>query len=143
MKVARTSLGIDQDEMGERLGVSREWISKVENGRQELGELLQIKLTRIEKELSGESTGADHVTPVNAARESPSRYGVPIERDTRHPNADDAPGSASEPTEAEILAFVSATLARATRVPGGRGHMLHTLRKAFPPGEYDPPAKTR
>ena len=51
LRAARLNLGDDQEEMGKRLGVSREWISKIENGREEMGELIQIKLARIEQDI--------------------------------------------------------------------------------------------
>lgn len=50
-RVVRMRLDLDQDGMGRRLGVSREWVSKLERGREEPSELLQIKLQKIEAEL--------------------------------------------------------------------------------------------
>lgn len=49
--MARMRLDIDQDEMGRRLGVSREWVSKLETGREAPSELMQYKLREIEATL--------------------------------------------------------------------------------------------
>ena len=46
-----------------------------------------------------------------------------------------------EPTQAEILAFVAAALARAARQPGGLGWSYQELRGIFPPGKIESPEK--
>ena len=46
-----------------------------------------------------------------------------------------------EPTQAEILAFVAAALARAARQPGGLGWSYQELRGIFPPGKIETPEK--
>jgi len=48
--------------MGRRLGVSREWISKIENGREAMGELIQIKLHKIELEIADGGTAESEAT---------------------------------------------------------------------------------
>jgi transcriptional regulator with XRE-family HTH domain len=49
----RKRLGWDQTKMGSSLGVTREWISKLERGQETVSELLQIKIQALEK---GETT---------------------------------------------------------------------------------------
>ena len=57
--------------MGRRLGVSREWISKIERGHKEMGELIQLKLQQIEHTLAGQGAAAS-VKPGHTATGIPS-----------------------------------------------------------------------
>ncbi|MBA4136749.1 MAG: hypothetical protein C0518_05480 [Opitutus sp.] len=65
LKRLRATLQLSQDEMAERLGVSRVWLSYLENAQREVNELLQIKIERLEKVAGVDS---EHVNPVDEKR---------------------------------------------------------------------------
>lgn len=50
LRQLRAALGLDQESMGERLGVSREWVSKLENEKEEFSEFVLLKMEKIGQE---------------------------------------------------------------------------------------------
>lgn len=63
--------------MGRLLGVSREWVSKLENGREDVSEFVMLKLAKLEGETSAGNVKKDHI-----AREDQAPYGG-LEREVR------------------------------------------------------------
>lgn len=77
----RRALRWDQEEMGRYLGRSREWVSRLENGRGEFGEIVVLKLEELERVQSRhanvtpeEATGAVVTARAWAVDEPPGEY---------------------------------------------------------------------
>lgn len=70
IRTLRKRLSLDQDQMGQELGLSREWVSKLETGKEEPSERVQLKVEKIARERglhfseSGFTVAAQSASPV-------------------------------------------------------------------------------
>jgi transcriptional regulator with XRE-family HTH domain len=119
---------MNQSAMASRLGVSREWLSRLETGSEEVSEIVQIKARELERE-TGQS-GAQKRTSPSPAVELP------------------ATPSSSEPTREDCLGYLAGYLDEAAGVPGAVGyvwiqlntHLPRDLLRRLKPAAAGPPA---
>lgn len=116
----RFRMGWDGLQMGNALGVTREWVSKLENGRAEPSELILRKLDEIENSMTLRREQSLTLSEQHAP------YSAKI-----------APtftsGSVSEPTDQQLVDYFLNSLAVARQVPGGRGYVWSQLKLNLSP----------
>lgn len=70
----RRRLDIDQKQMGDLLGVSREWVSRLERDRGEFSEIIRLKIEELEKGKSSHKRDGD--SHAGTASEDHARHGT-------------------------------------------------------------------
>ncbi len=123
----RRRLDLNQDEFGSRLGITREWVSKLESGRAAVSEILQIKLANLERELGSQTYQKLSAAAAGMVREGAAAFPPNPMRIT--------PGHeppAAEPTELDCLNYFQAYLQHMRTTPGGLGHTYIELQRHFP-----------
>lgn len=149
LKALRTDRGLSQEELARHLGVAREWVSKLENDREEFSEFVVMKMDALSmsdvksRHTSSAPIGSDGDHVAGAVAESPAEYESP-------PLAQRAPPPESprtqlnpkfappprEPTAQHCTDHFLAYLAAASHEPGGLGYTYRLLQKHFPLDEF-------
>jgi DNA-binding XRE family transcriptional regulator len=137
----RESMGLDQVQMGRLIGVGREWVSKLENDKQEFSEFVRLKLTSIMA--SGPTVAialAEDPAPFNSGKSllvsTALRGGVSRSERMQVNPAFATP--AAMPTRHDCEAHIAAYLDAAAHVPGGYAIALHKIKRALPLDEFAP-----
>jgi len=117
----RFRMGWDGLQMGNALGVTREWVSKLENGRAECSELILRKLDEIEGSMT-----LRREQSLTLSEEQLPRYSPKIASEFN-------PASASEPTDQQLVDYFLNSLTVARQVPGGRGYVWSQLKLNLSP----------
>ena len=104
------------------LGVSREWVSKLENGKEPFSEFVKLKLTEI---VNPRETSLHVAEPQATYGQKPK------------PTSE----GATEATEQQCIAHLSDYLTRARHQTGGIGYTYRLLQKHLPLEEF-PAVKT-
>lgn len=148
-------MGLGQEEMSALLGVSREWISKIENGHEDVSEFVELKMKPLEAELH---TTRPNENPLHIAEEQ-SQYANPRTHGGKNPEhsigkkpmsgviheqMEVNPRFAAKPqspTKDECLAHITEYLNRAEMEPGGLGYAWRVMMKQFPLDDFDPKQK--
>lgn len=81
LKLLRSRLDLNQAQMADRLGITREWVSALENGKEKVSDLLVYKIREIEKLVNE----AEHLKKLSSDLES-----------DRHASLDAAAGVVAE-----------------------------------------------
>lgn len=137
MKALRHRLDLDQVEMAAVLGITREWLSKLERGRAEVSELIQRKIA--EEEASA-NVKPLHVEEPSATFRKSGDYGSPQEHGRRAglgTMVETRFKPRAEPTAKMCLEHFQSYLARAVAESGGTGYTWRLLQKHFPLDEFD------
>jgi len=129
---------LNQAAMAERLGITREWYSRLETGGPAVTELLQIKIEKLEKENSGHiaprlKTGAKVGALEEPADDTYGRVASRLPQDQRKPS-----------TRAECEAYFATLMERAEASDNPNAFpVIHDrLRKKFPLDEWEEEKKT-
>lgn len=139
-RLVRSHLDLDQDQMGRKLGVSREWVSKLERGKEEPSFEMQTKLERMESEVglrksepllpSGKTRRGEPLVQEGPSASSP-RYGL----------ADPDLGAAGRPMptrkDCEDLLRRVLDAAQGEGSPENIPVIFHRLKKQFPMEEWE------
>lgn len=112
--LTRRRLGLDQEEFAKLLGVTRAYVSRLENGHFEISPRVAARLDEIER---------DKRTNVSAV--------IALQEDVATYQAGGAP--AAQPTEQQIIDHFLASLAVARNVPGGLGYVWSHLKLHLTP----------
>lgn len=118
LKRLRERLGLGQDAMAERLETSREWLSKLENGKREISPKIIVAYNRLMRE-SGFTQVEEVALGYVARDEEQTAYGRPASR-----------------TDVEAYMRERYSEAEGSRDPNAFPTMLHTLKRALPPGMF-------
>ena len=126
----RGSLKLDQEQMGKLLGVTREWVSRLETGKGTFSELVVLKIDQMERENSGhfakvDESPADNIMPGRRG-EPPSGARPPMRINPPHALPPDAP------TRADIEKYLAAYLDLAAQIPGGIPNAYFEITEALP-----------
>ena len=122
LRQLRRDLSFIQEEMAERLGITREWYSKLESGREQVSELIARRIVDLERE---------NLLAQIAAASQPE-----TELATKGPKGERAPKSPADDTVApnvqDCLDYFRAYMLYMSQVPGGVGHAWVQLQLHFP-----------
>lgn len=138
----RGLLGYTQQQLSEQLFLSRNYVAQIEIGAKDPSPRVLRDLEALRLRLL--PAGTKESPRRDSIQENPSRYRVPIEKDTRHPSADESAG-APAPTRQSLEALFATILDDAARVSWGYGFVEAKLKRTFPPDEFTPlnPDKSR
>lgn len=138
LRQLRSRHGYSQEEMGKLLGVSREWIGKLEREQEDFSDYVLLKMEKVEQtanENRGELT----------AHEDPGEYRISGDLQTRTPVHSKPPlsrmvdprfQSRDEPTPEMCKQYFAEYLQLAAAQPGGVGYVWVKLQKQFPIDEF-------
>lgn len=133
LKLLRNRLGLNQVEMAERLGITREWLSKLETGDRAVSELVQLKLDALAKENSRHAAARlnSGVLPATASEKNAVLGG---EVASRLP-----PESRSPSTRSDVQAYIQQLLeaAESSGNPNAWPVIHDRLKKRFPLDEWE------
>jgi len=129
----RGQLGLTQQQLADRLFLSRNYIAKIESGVQEPSArvLRDLELLRVD---SGNSASLQHHYRDSGSREAPP-VGMVEERTS--PMVDPRFQPRSDPTPQMCFDHFQRFLALAAEQPGGVGYTWHQLQKHFPLDEFE------
>ncbi len=142
LRELRAKLRFDQKEMGEALGISREWVSKLENEKEDFSEFVVLKLQQLQRELGSEARTRIAEVPVGGntsishQRQNQTVKGS-LNDDPMRVNSRFQP-PAAHPTPEDCRAHLNEYLRRAAVVPGGIGFAYRLLIKHLPLEEFAP-----
>jgi transcriptional regulator with XRE-family HTH domain len=138
LRTLRRALKLDQDQMGELLDLTREWVSKLEREKEEMSERVQLKLEKLERENAGHiiesrftsphlKTGGKQVPPLDEPRANYETVASRIPIEKRMPTRADC----------EDLLNLVLDAAEAEGSPENIPVIYHRLRKQFPLDEWE------
>ena len=111
LSTLRSALKLDQTAMGKNLGVAREWVSRLENGKGEFSPTIKAVIARMEDDLrthrSSRSVAGSQAVYGGGRIITPSEFQA---------------GPANQPERQTIEALFTKYLDVAEQVPGGLGH---------------------
>lgn len=137
LRTVRSRLELDQEQMGRRLGVSREWVSKIERGHEQPSALIEQAIVKLEEEELHKRERAENRLKKGAlparVEESGSAYSGGV--------ANRLPLKREPSSRADCEAYVAELFAEAERSgdPNAWPVILHRLRREFPLHEWRPP----
>lgn len=73
----REHQGLSQDAMGDLLGISREWVGKIERGERPVSAKIYLTFERVRREPRFSDTGEPEAAKSGAVEEPPASYGTP------------------------------------------------------------------
>jgi len=137
----RRQMNLDQHEMGNLLGVSREWVSKLENGKGKFSRavLAGMELHERERKSVAHSVAEPPAPYIKSRSQTPgTRTGAPIRLS---PMVD--PRHASKPSpigRSEVESYLALLLDAATDdgEPENFSYILRMLKKHLPLDEFSP-----
>jgi transcriptional regulator with XRE-family HTH domain len=145
----RRDLDLNQVKMGKLLGVSREWVSRLEGGGAPISDFMRMKLTALVNSTATSDVNLDDLeTPdlVVGSQEFSAKFSpkapAPLRRITTPMQiAAGFPPRPPEPTPQACIDHFLTYLKAAEHAPGGIGFAWRTLQKHFPLDEFDPAKK--
>lgn len=138
----RKQLGITQQQLAERLLLTRNYVAKIESGAQEPAARVvrDLESLRVDYENTQSTSGVlnEHASHYVHSRSRGPR-GQPETPIGNSPMVDPrhAPRPAP-PTKEECMAYLAEFLSRAEHEPGGLGYAWRQLQKYLPLDEFEP-----